>query len=285
MKNQNDNDFLLSHDSEENTRMENQLLGLKIKAELGADTFIREGVPAHVENEFLKNILEFENSYSESEETKICDLLDNPQVKPEIELDDLQVKHCLNELIALMLTKHIAVDFTGDYDNRIKYKFITEELFEESIRHIGISGMIMHFIYEEFHPDHKTDLENKAKKFISAWFEKSADDLLWGLADPQILLPDGSVYTKENIKENLRINFERYSQFSDCKYVIAEIHYELSQETGKGWAEGTVSYNAIIENCEAVSFQGSFKIYFSLEYGWWEICYFDFPGFNFFQFQ
>ena len=280
MKNVHDNDLPLSLDPEENLRMENQLLELKLKAEFGAETFLGGDIPADVENEFLKNVLEFENSYSQSEETKISDILGNPWMKPETELDDLEVEICLNEVNEMLLTKNIAIDFGGQYDNRTKYKFIIEELFEESIFQAGIPGMIMHFIYEEFHPDHKIDLEIKAQKFISAWFEKEPDKLLWELAD-HIILPEGSTLSKDKVKEKLENVFDCYTLFSECKYVVNDINFEINDDVGMAYAEGIVSYNAVLAKQEAIAIRGSFKLYFCLEYGWWDISYFIFPGFEF----
>ncbi len=280
MKNVHDDDLPLSSDPEENLRMENQLLELKLKAEFGAQTFLGDDLPAEIENKFLKNVLEFENSFSNTKEARICDILGNLRMKPEAELDDLEVELFLNEVTELMLSKNIAVDFGGSYDSRTKYKFITEELFEESIFHSGIPGVITHFIYEEFHPDHKIDLENKAQKFISAWFEKDADKLLWELTD-RIILPEGSTLSKDKVKEKLQNVFSSYARFSEIRYVIADISFEVLDDAGMACVEGVVSYNALMDKQEAIAIQGSFKLYFCLEYGWWDICYFVWPGFSF----
>ncbi len=250
MENLHDDDLQLSLDTEENLRMENQLL-----------------VP------------EFENNYLQSEETKICDILGNPCVKPEVELDDLEVELNLNKVNEILLSKNITVDFGGAYDSRTKYKFITEELFEECIFQAGIPGMIIHFIYEEFHPDHKIDLEIKAQKFIAGWFEKDADKLVWELAD-HIILPNGQTLKKEKVKEKLQNAFNRYSHFSEYKHIIADINYEVADDAGMAYVDGTVCFNALVGDEEAIAIQGSFKLYFCLEYGWWDVCYFVFPGFE-----
>ena len=251
MKNLHDDDLHISLDPEENLGMKNQLL-----------------------------VLEFENNYSQLEQTKICDILGNPSVKAEEELDELEVELYLNKVNEMLLAENIAVEFGGAYDSRTKYKFITEELFEECIFQAGIPGMIMHFIYEEFHPDHKIDLEIKAQKFITGWFEKDADKLLWELAD-HIILPKGSTLSKEQVNKKLQHVFNRYSHFADYVYVIANINYEVTNDAGMACVDGTVSYNALVGNEEAIAIQGSFKLYFCLEYGWWDVCYFVFPGFEF----
>lgn len=280
MKKNFDNDLHLTFDPEEKLRMENQLLELKLKAEFGAKTFSGGDIPAEVENSFLKNVLKFESSYLQSGETKICDILGNPKVKPEAELNDRDIKVCLSEVNSMLHEHNIAIDFGRSYDARTKYKFITEELFEECILQAGIPGMMMHFVYEEFHPDHKTDLYNKAKNFIMAWFEKEPDKILWELGD-RIILPEGPALSKEKIMQKLYTTFSFYSGFSECKYVISEINFEISDDAGISCIEGAVSYNATINHQETIAIQGNFKLYFSFEYGWWDMFYFIFPGFNY----
>lgn len=279
MKKNFDDDLHLSLDPEETLRLENQILELKLKAEFGATTYLEGDITAEVENKFLKNVLEFENNCARSEETRICELLGNPTIKPELALDDRELESSFEVVNKLLLAHNITVDFGGSYDTRRKYKFITEELLEERIFAPGIPGMMLHFIYEEFHPDHKINLGNKAKNFIQAWFKQDADKILWELAD-RIILPYGFILTKEQIMQKLLMTFSCYSGFSDCKYVISEISFEINDNTAVALAEGAVSYNATINNKETIAIKGNFKLYFSLEYGWWDIFYFSFPGFN-----
>ena len=58
MNNLGNDNLQLSDDPEENMRMENELLQLKLKAELGAETYISGNFPPSVENDFLKNELQ-----------------------------------------------------------------------------------------------------------------------------------------------------------------------------------------------------------------------------------
>lgn len=279
MKNITDDNFLLSDDPEQNMRMENQLLELKLQAEFGAKTSLNADLPAGIENQFLKNVLEFENSLSQSEEAKVCEILGNPPWKSEMELEDAEIEKYLAQLIVLMLTKDIALDFINEYDTRTKYKFITEELFEESVFHMGIPGMVMHFIYEEFHPNHRSDLESKAIKFISAWFDKDTDKILWELSD-NINLSGGPAWSKDRMADKFKKIFDSYTTFSDCKYFITDIHFKLDGDAGLGYVEGGVRYSPIIGNVEAITIQGPFKLDFALEYDWWNIYNFVFPGFE-----
>ena len=57
----------LSDDPEENLRMENELLRLKMQAELGGNSFTSPGLNPQIENEFLKNVVDFDNSHANSQ--------------------------------------------------------------------------------------------------------------------------------------------------------------------------------------------------------------------------
>lgn len=61
------------------------------------------------------------------------------------------------------------------------------------------------FIYEEFHPNHKLDIEDSAKKFLKHWFEKSFDEYSWELNDP-FILSDGATISKELVAAVISIN-------------------------------------------------------------------------------
>ena len=91
---------------------------------------------------------------------------------------------------------------------------------------------------------------------------------------------DGTVSSKQEVINKMNIFFDCYTLFSECKYAIADISYQLSDEQkGMGHAEGAVSYKAEMGNGEVVKFEGPFKLYMSNEYDSWGIFYFIFPGF------
>ena len=73
----------LSHDPDQNNRMENELLQLKLKAELGVEAHISKNTPPSIENIFLKNMLAFEAGLAEAEEIRIFKLIGEPDFLPE----------------------------------------------------------------------------------------------------------------------------------------------------------------------------------------------------------
>lgn len=280
---QNDNDTFddsLSNDYEENLRMENELLHLKLKAEFGVDSHTSDNLDPALENVFLKQIMAFEDGYGSAKRAKIFDLLDKPDFKPASELSDDQVDAALRQVLELIAQKNMVVDFSGDYDNRIKYSFITEELFDHETGDFKVPGMTTHFSYEEFHPNHKLDIENRAEEFLTGWFKQSLNELDWCL-DATFILPDRRTLKKVEVAEKLKKIFDSYSAFTDYEHRITDIGFELNNESGVGHAEGYAKYNAILENNDKIAISGPFKLYLSLQYGWWSIFHIVFPGFEY----
>jgi len=279
MKNLSNNNLHFNDNPEENIRMENELLQLKLKAELGAETYITGHFPPEVENEFLKNVLAFENSFSTAKMKNIFELLEKPRYVLDTELNDHEIDIALNGLFDLMKKKQIALNFSGPYDSRTKYKFITEEFFNEEISDTMIPGMIWHFTYEDYHPNHQWDLESKTTSFISAWINQKITKDYLDLADT-FIMPNGHILRKDEIANKIKNMCRSFPEFKDCLYKIEKIDYEFQNDTGMGFAEGMVKYNAISRNQEKISVEGPFKLYFTLEFSCWSIFYFIFPGFE-----
>jgi hypothetical protein len=282
MTNNNDDmpDQPLSNDPEENLRMENELLRLKLQAELGGQSHSSGNLPPEMENEFLKNIFAFEQNYANSKRTIIYDLLGNPEFEKAGDLDDVAIELALEKVINQLAKKNIVVHFDEECDSRTRYHFITEELFEKETDDFMIPGMTTNFDYEEFHPNHKKDIQNRAIEFLSGWFKQSFDENSWELAD-HFILPDRRVLSKKDLVAQLKNIFDAYKAFTNEDYFIKEIKFELNENGGLGHAEGGVKYDAVLENGETVVIQGGFKLYLSNENGWWSIFHIVFPGFKY----
>jgi hypothetical protein len=267
----------LSEDPEENLRLENQLLHLKLKAELGAESQSFEGVPPEIENEFLKNVLAFEHASANAKQVTLYEYLGEPPFTAASELDNEAIETALEEIEAFLGEKNIAADFIAEYDSRTKYTFITEELFGHEVDDFMLPGMVMHFTYEEFHPNHKMDIENRAKRFLDDWFEQKFNEYSSELAYT-FILPDGRTLKKTEVLEKFQYFFDSYTAFTDYDYTIADMAFELQGENGMGYAQGFLKYNAVLESNETITIEGPFKLYFALEYECWSIFYFVFPG-------
>ena len=276
----NNGDQPLSDDPEENLRMENELLRLKLQAEHGGQSHSSGSLRPEMENEFLKNIFAFEQNYANSKRIIIYDLLGKPEFKKTGDLDNEAIELALEEVINLLAKKNIVVHFDEECDNRTRYYFITEELFEKETDDFTIPGMTTNFDYEEFHPNHKKDIQNRTIEFLSGWFKQRFDENSWELAD-HFILPDRRVLSKKDLVARLKNIFAAYKAFTNEEYFIREIKFELNENGALGHAEGGVKYDAVLENGETVVIQGGFKLYLSNESGWWSIFHIVFPGFKY----
>jgi len=287
MDNKNDDDDInvpFSDDAEENLRIENELLQLKLKAEFGAESIGSADVPPEIQHEFLKNVLAFEQAYAEHKEDEesvtVYERIGKPNFSSAGILTDEEIGAALDKVIDLLGEKDIAIDFIAEYDNRLKYTFITEELFKHEMGFFSVPGMMVHYTYEEFHPNHKMDIENRTKDFIEHWFEQKFNEYSGELGD--IILPTGQVFKKMQAIERMQQFFDCYTSFTHSAYQIFDTAFELypETETGMGHADGAIKYVATLESGEEVLIKGMFKLYLSLEYGGWHVCYFVMPGFE-----
>ena len=269
-----------SDDPQENLRMENELLKLKLQAQFGATLGEGENLPPEIENQFLKNVYAFEQNLGDYKPIKVVELLGKPDFPKAINLDDDSLKREYDRLMELIEKKSMAVDFIRPRNDRFMYQFITEELFDHETDN-SMPGMTKHFIYEEFHADHELDIRNRMDDFLRDWFRKEFNEFSSELGY-QFILANGQTLTREETLTKIQNLFDCYTSFTNCQMALQEIKFQWNDETqtGMGHAEGGVRYDAVLESGETVHFEGPFKLYLSNEGGWWSIFYFIFPGFE-----
>ncbi len=274
----------LSGDPKKNLEIENEILRMRVKAELGGAYEGSENLPPEIENEFLKNILAFEHKYANTKQVKLLELLGNPVLKPAAELSDDEIDAELEMLEELMEQKSMVVEFIKPRSNRFKYQFISEELMEHETDDMELEGMTKYFTYEEFHPDHVAELEEITRMFLLDWFEQSIEESSWYLGD-YFMDPDGPRLSKAALAIKMGHVFDSYNAFEDAAYTITCCQFELMPDSisgieAMGFSEGTVSYSAVLESGEVQKKDGPFKLYFSRQEGSWSIDYFSLTGFN-----
>jgi hypothetical protein len=277
-------DEKFSDDLQENLRIENEFLKIKLKAQYG-DSFqmgISADMPLEIENQFLKSMMAFEDEYANAQYVTVFERIGSPECNRVDELDEVALNKSLKRLMNLLLTNDIKLDIIdGPYEDKIIYQFITEELFSIKVESKPLAGMTCNFIYEEFHPNHKADIIKRTHSFLHNWFGKKfteyCTELSW-----HCITAEGVQLTREDIVAKMNIFFEAFDQFQDDGYNINNISFELQEDgdKGMGFAEGTLKYDAVLENGEIIQYKGAYKLYLQLEDGWWSIFYFVMPGFK-----
>lgn len=271
-----------SDDPEQNIRIENKIIKLKMQAERGAFFGSNmEALPPELEAEFLRNVQQFEDSFDKTTPITIYECIGQPEFKKAAELKPEEVKAEISRIIEMMQSKNIILEVLGQYDHLVIYKFITEELFQEKIREVNYTGYIHNFIYEEFHPNHKIDISKTAQEFLNHWFEKEFGENSIELAG-QLITAGGKIFSRQEVLEKLQHCLNRYHRFINIKFKETDTAFEWDEKEGKGigHAEGMFSYDAEIERGETIHIEGPFKLYMINETGLWKIFYFVFPGFS-----
>lgn len=280
-------DEKFSDDPEENLRLENEFLKMKMMAESGGFFGGNKDLdlPPEIENQFLKNVIEFEKAYAKAKSQKIVDLLGKPTFENEKNLDDKKFKAEFTRLKKLLKNHHIKVDFIAPQTDRVKYQFITTELFDHETEFIPVKGMTTNFIYEEFHPDHKNEIAEITNNLLNDFFErKLSTDTHY--INNEIIIPDGNVISKEQLINRFYSMYEVAVEFANTSFKIENIDFEIQEEekeespSGMGFSEGEIQYDMIFKNGEVKKIHGPFKIYFGRQWGFWSIYFFYLAGYN-----
>lgn len=230
---------------------------------------------------FLRNVITFEESGGEIKMVEVYEFLGRPPFKKfeEIPPNELALELCY--LKQLLEDGKILLDVLDTYEDAAIYRFITEELFCQQTYETILPGMIRHFTYEDFHPNHKLDIRERTMDFLGDWFERKMDEHCWELS-PEFVLPDSSVVKREQVIQKIKAIFAASQAFCKCQYAIGEINVEWDERHGKGlgFCEGAVKYQMVLDGGELMAVEGPFKLYLANQGGWWSIFYFIFPGFN-----
>lgn len=272
------------NDNEESMRLENDIMKLKLQAEFGAQfDEISKDVSPEVEQQFLKQVYDFEKAWERQELTTVGSLLGNPSFTPLNEIAEKDLPLAWQEVMDLYTRKEISVDFTNEYPLAEKYRFATEELPAHETMFVNMPGMMLGFIYEEFHPNHASDMEEKVRNFLEGWFEQDVEKCIASISN-EFILDNGVMMSRETFIEKLSQLFDSFIKFEDTEYFIAETSYDKQElentedQLALGYVEGGVRWKALMENGESISYAGAFKIYLECSYNYWTIMFFHLPG-------
>lgn len=276
-------DELFSDDPQENLRIENDFLKLKLKAQYGDAFFMQsnEDLAPEIENQFLKNMMAYEDTHANAEVTTVYESIGKPAYKSAGELNTAELPVELKRITAVMEEHGIALNICdGPYADEIIYTFITEELFAQEIEKVSVFGNGWNFIYEEFYPNDKVEIEKNTHDFLLHWFSRDFNEFSSELAY-HFITADGRQLDRLAFIEKIKPFFDAFDAFKDDAYTIDEIKFELQDaDHGLGHAEGMLKYDAVMENGEIIHYEGPYKLYMQREDKWWSIFYFVMPGFG-----
>ena len=205
-----------SEDPAEHMKIENEFLKIKLKAQYG-DAFFMQGdaeIPHEIENQFLKNMIAFEDNYQNAEYTTVYEKIGSPVFKMAKEMKPNEISEALLDITMQMEAHGIALNICdGPYADEIIYTFITEELFLQEIEKESIlDGGICNFIYEEFYPNDKVEIERNTHDFLKHWFAKEFNEYSSEL-DYHFINADGKELDRTALFAKMNMFFDSFIEF------------------------------------------------------------------------
>ncbi len=164
----------MAGDDDRIQRALNQAKREELRQKYGAE--FRSGsraIPPEVESHWLHEIEEFERRFDQAPQVSVHHFVGDPPVRPlgVIRPDDLPAE--TNRLLEILRCNNIEICFGRDLSDGEMYRFITEEIFLQTIADLRIDGLTLTFLYEEFHPDPAREASWAAEDFLRAIFERN----------------------------------------------------------------------------------------------------------------
>lgn len=83
------------------------------------------GPEAH--NEWLDYILEFERQFENASRITVWERIGNPPIEPVENIPLYALEEAVDNLLDLLAEHGIVIDFMGDWNDMVAYRFITDE--------------------------------------------------------------------------------------------------------------------------------------------------------------
>src|ERR1017187_2494456 len=113
-----DNDEFKNMTDEEKLHAENELLKLKLQAEFGMEN-MDSSLNSGMENEWLKNIYNFEKQYSENKRIKIFDFIGRPAFRKVEDMNKKEISQELQRITELMQSNGIELGIIDRKSTRL----------------------------------------------------------------------------------------------------------------------------------------------------------------------
>ena len=271
-----------NEEEQDKLSIENEIMKIKLQMQFGDDFMMKSNgsLPPEIENQFLKQIMSYEDNHKNVEQVTVFEKIGKPDFKKVEELNADEISKELIRLNEVMESKGIMLNICdGPYDDAVIYQFITEELILENVEKDFVENSMCNFIYEEFHLNDKAEITKNTVQFMEQWFAREFTEHSYELANPMITA-DEKVIPLPDVFKKMSLFFEAFEDFKNHKFMIGEVSFELhGEDGGMGHAEGLVKYDAVLDNGEIIHFEGGYKLYMQRQGSWWDIFYFVMPGF------
>lgn len=249
---------------DENLEMENDFLKMKLMLELGAQFGSigesNENFSPEIENQFLRNIMEFEKQFAEHKLIKIFDKIGRPlKFKPVHEIPVADIDKAWGELNEYLNMNRIELAVCSpNISKRELYRFTVEELFEYEIDDMDMPGMVTCFTYDEFYPDHIYENTRMAtEECINYILQKQPMEWTDDFRKEDLQLNQHSSLSIEEFK----ILVNMFKQAYDDLEIKKIIESECVVAEKESWVSGTYEVLALFGG-DSCTMSGNWKVIF-----------------------
>lgn len=261
--------------TEEKIRWENEMLKSIITKTGGV--YSDEKMDPEMENLWLRHIIKVEENLKNGQDQSVYDFLGRPDFIKAEDLNDDELNEEYLKLTLLMESKGVGLTCLCDYEPRVIYKFITEELFHNVGFFFEPNVMTTQFIYEEFHPNHDYDLREYTNGFLHELITVGRRKYSFIGMDALVILSDGKIYNQKDVIRKIELFQECWLKCEIEKLDIREVKFD--QEKGDASVKAQLIYRAYPEKGNMIRFQGEARLGFVYDQDIWIIKGIDVPGF------
>ena len=264
-------------------KIENGLKKKELEEKYGAHFSEFSELPPEMENQWLNSVEEFEKQFDNAKHTTVWEYMNKPGFKTKDEVKPHEISKELERLFELMEKNNIVLSTLCEVEHTELYRFITVELFQHEMDDIRIPGMTCNFIYEEFHPNAKLDIEQAIDHFLRMTMGKMKNiggdgyDMLY-VDTGNYRDSVGNIIDKQIVIDCINHFLDSFDKFEVVSY--NEKAFEINPEETDAKVTFSIHFKGLYENSsETYDFKGDgcFKLKPS-EYGGWDMYHIDLPG-------
>ncbi len=257
--------------------LENELMQMKMQASFGGQVYFPEDypIPPDLKFELLQTVYDFEEAYRNCVDdlVPVYERIGNPYFVSAAHLTSEGIDHELRRLRRIMFDNHVIFEHEFDYDRRILYKFLTEELFNIKMENLELKGFYKHFLYEHFYPNLREDLKKQTHVFLNNLFAKK-NDVAFSEFNHEIFT-GGDWISCEEACEKIDEYISQYDR--TLLEQVGEMDVQLL--TGRAEIRFDISFKAIRDIQEPIQIQGAARLGFSnVIHDLWLIDSISLPG-------
>lgn len=232
-------------------------------------------LPPEVEGQWLDYVAAFEQQFENARQVTVREFVGNPVVRPLAEVPAAELETELDHLQNVLAEAEVYVDFIHEIAPAEAYRFIAEELLNETMDEVRIPGMEHHFIYEEFHPNDQAEAQMWAEEFMNALISEDPERLVAAVADE--LRVGNRALGKAQLPALITRFHQQHPDFANFKSRLLTCTVTDDDAT----AEFTVFWESCPPSTPLDAMQTVGRAHFALKrgpYGDWDVTQVTFPS-------